>query len=57
MVFKSSKEDIMSIFKNEEAISFHIVKHDNRDYHVRLSSDTGLTRTFITDDIRCLFKE
>ena len=57
MVFKSSKEDIMSIFKNEEAISFHIVKHHNGDFLVRLTSDTGLSRTFITDDIRDLFKE
>jgi hypothetical protein len=57
MVFKSSKEDIMSIFKNEEAISFHIVKHHNGDFLVRLTSDTGLKRTFITDTIINLFKE
>jgi proteasome lid subunit RPN8/RPN11 len=56
MVYKSSKEDIMDMFKNEETISYHIVKHDNGDYHVRLSSDNGKTKTFITDNIGDLFK-
>ena len=57
MVFKSSKEDIMSMFSGEEAISFHIVKHHNSDYHVTLTSENGITKTFITDNIRDLFKE
>jgi hypothetical protein len=57
MVYKSSKEDIMNMFKDEEAISFQIVKHTNSDYIVRLTSESGLTKTFITDNIRDLFKD
>ena len=57
MVYKSSKEDIMNMFKGEEAISFQIVKHTNSDYIVRLTSENGLTKTFITDNIRDLFKD
>ena len=56
MFYKSSKEDIMNMFNSEEAISFHIVKHHNSDYHVRLTSESGLTKLFITDNIRDLFK-
>lgn len=57
MVYKSSKEDIMNMFNSEEAISFHIVKHHNSDYHVRLTSENGVSKTFITDNIRDLFKD
>jgi hypothetical protein len=56
MVYKSSKEDIMNMFSSEEAISFQIVKHHNSDYHVTLKSENGITKTFITDNIRDLFK-
>jgi hypothetical protein len=55
MVYKGSKEDIMNMFHGEEAISFHIVKQKNNDYIVRLTSENGITKTFITDDIRGLF--
>jgi hypothetical protein len=57
MVYSISKAAIMDLFKNEESVSFHIVKHDNCDYIVKLTSNTGLTKTFITDNIRDLFKE
>jgi hypothetical protein len=57
MVYKSSKKDIMNMFNSEEAISFHIVKHHNSDYHVRLTSENGVTKTFITDNIRDLFTD
>jgi len=58
MVYSVSKKDIMDMFKNEESLSFHIVKHnDNSDYIVRLTSETGLSRTFITDNISDLFKD
>ena len=57
MVYKGSKEDIMNMFHGEEAISFHIVKQKNNDYIVRLTSENGITKTFITDNIRDLFKE
>jgi hypothetical protein len=56
MVYLGSKEDIMYMFKDEEAISYHIIKHDNGDYHVKLTSESGLSKIFITDDIRDLFK-
>lgn len=55
MVYKSSKEDIMNMFRDEEAISFHIVKHQNDDYYVTLKSENGLTKTFFTDNINDLF--
>jgi hypothetical protein len=57
MVYSISKTAIMDIFKNEESVSFHIVKHHDSHYIVKLTSDTGLTRTFITDNIRDLFKK
>jgi hypothetical protein len=55
MVYKGSKEDIMNMFYGEEAISFHIVKQKNKDYIVQLTSENGITKTFITDDITHLF--
>jgi hypothetical protein len=55
MVYKGSKKDIMKMFESEEAISFQIVKQLNNDYIVSLTSENGLKKTFITDDIRGLF--
>jgi hypothetical protein len=55
MVYSISKKAIMDMYKNEESVSFHIIKHDNGDYHVRLTSDNGKTKTFITDIISDLF--
>lgn len=57
MVYKETKRDIMQPFDDEERISFQIIRQEGGDYLVRLTSENGLTKTFITNNIRDLFKD
>ena len=57
MVYIETKRDIMQPFDDEERISFQIMRQEGGDYLVRLTSENGLTKTFITNNIRDLFKD
>jgi hypothetical protein len=57
MVYKASKQDIMKIFEGEESISIDIKKQNGNEYLVRLTSESGATKLFITDNWEDLFKD
>ena len=57
MVYKETKRDIMQPFDDEDTVSFQIVRQEGGDYLVRLIAENGLTKTFITNNIRDLFKD
>ena len=57
MVYKETKKDIMQPFDDEETVSFQIVRQEGGDYLVRLIAESGITKTFITNNIRDLFKD
>lgn len=47
----------MQPFDDEDTVSFQIVRQEGGDYLVRLIAENGLTKTFITNNIRDLFKD
>ena len=57
MVYKSLKKDIMNMFKNESSISIDIKKQLNNEFVVRLTTESGATKLFITDNWEHLFKD
>ena len=56
MVYKVSKQDIMKLFEGEESIEIDIKKQDGNEYLVRLTSESGATKLFITDNWENLLK-
>ena len=57
MVYKSLKKDIMNMFKNESSISIDIKKQLNNEFVVRLTTESGATKLFITNNWEDLFKD
>ena len=57
MVYIETKRDIMQPFDDEETVSFQIIRQEGGDYLVRLIAESGITKTFITNNIRDLFKD
>jgi hypothetical protein len=57
MVYKASKQDIMMMFDGEKSISIDIKKQDENEYLIRLTSESGATKLFITDNWQDLFKD
>lgn len=55
MVYKASFDEIMMMFVNEESISIDIKKLDNKDFLITLTTDSGLSKKFITDNYKALF--
>ena len=47
----------MKMFEDEDSISIHIRKQLNNEYIVRLTSESGATKLFITDNWEDLFKD
>lgn len=56
MVYNASKKDIMMMFDDEESITINI-KQEGDDFLVRLTSESGATKLFITDNWEDLFKD
>ena len=57
MVYKSLKKDIMNMFENESSISIDIKKQLNNEFVVRLTTESGATKLFITHNWEDLFKD
>ena len=55
MVYKASFDEIMMMFVNEESIEIDIKKLDNKDFLITLTTDSGLSKKFITDNYKALF--
>jgi hypothetical protein len=57
MVYKSLKKDITNMFENESSITINIKKQVNNEFVVRLTTESGATKLFITDNWEHLFKD
>lgn len=55
MGYKISKADIQKMFENEESIEIDIKKIEHGEFLIRLTTDSGLTKIFITDNWEELF--
>ena len=55
MGYKTSFDDIMMMFENEELIEIDIEKLNNKDFLITLTADSRLSKKIITDKCNLLF--